>query len=31
MPDGLYLTGVGYPAGFGIAAAADAARLTLWR
>jgi tRNA pseudouridine38-40 synthase len=31
MPDGLYLTGVGYPPQFGIDARADPARLSLWR
>ena len=31
MPDGLYLTGVGYPESFGVTAASDPARLTLWR
>jgi tRNA pseudouridine38-40 synthase len=31
MPDGLYLTGVGYPEEFGLAAQAQACRLTLWR
>lgn len=31
MPDGLYLTGVGYPDAFGLATRADPARLSLWR
>jgi tRNA pseudouridine38-40 synthase len=31
MPDGLYLTGVGYPAHFDLPSQAQAARLTLWR
>ena len=31
MPDGLYLTGVGYPDVYQLPAAADPARLTLWR
>ncbi|MDC7704491.1 tRNA pseudouridine(38-40) synthase TruA [Vogesella indigofera] len=31
MPDGLYLTGVGYPAQFDLPSQAQAARLTLWR
>ncbi|TDR82099.1 tRNA pseudouridine(38-40) synthase TruA [Paludibacterium purpuratum] len=31
MPDGLYLTGVGYPEEFNLPAVADMARLTLWR
>lgn len=31
MPDGLYLTGVGYPDAFGIDACAEMARLSLWR
>ncbi|MNG38307.1 tRNA pseudouridine synthase A [compost metagenome] len=31
MPDGLYLTGVGYPAQFELPSQAQAARLTLWR
>jgi tRNA pseudouridine38-40 synthase len=31
MPDGLYLTGVGYPDAFGLATRADPGRLTLWR
>jgi tRNA pseudouridine38-40 synthase len=31
MPDGLYLTGVGYPEEFAIAARAEPCRLTLWR
>ncbi|KZE35276.1 tRNA pseudouridine(38-40) synthase TruA [Crenobacter luteus] len=30
MPDGLFLTGVGYPAEFGLPACADSARLTFW-
>lgn len=31
MPDGLYLTGVGYPEQFALPSQAQAARLTLWR
>jgi tRNA pseudouridine38-40 synthase len=31
MPDGLYLTGVGYPADFGLDTRAEPARLSLWR
>ncbi|WP_028535319.1 tRNA pseudouridine(38-40) synthase TruA [Paludibacterium yongneupense] len=31
MPDGLYLTGVGYPAEFDLMTRADPGRLTLWR
>ncbi len=30
MPDGLYLTGVGYPAQFGLPSEAQPERLTLW-
>lgn len=30
MPDGLYLTGVGYPEEFGVNATADPARLMFW-
>jgi tRNA pseudouridine38-40 synthase len=30
MPDGLYLTGVGYPEEFGLATTADPARLMFW-
>lgn len=30
MPDGLYLTGVGYPAHFALPAQVEPARLTLW-
>ena len=31
MPDGLYLTGVGYPAQFALPTQAEPARLALWR
>ncbi len=31
MPDGLYLTGVGYPETFGLPSCAQPARLALWR
>ena len=31
MPDGLYLTGVGYPPQFGLPQSAETSRLTLWR
>jgi len=31
MPDGLYLTGVGYPEPFAVPSAAESARLALWR
>ena len=31
MPDGLYLTGVGYPDEFNLPAAAEPCRLSLWR
>lgn len=31
MPDGLYLTGVGYPEHFGLPAVAEPCRLSLWR
>ncbi|BEV70615.1 tRNA pseudouridine(38-40) synthase TruA [Paludibacterium sp. THUN1379] len=31
MPDGLYLTGVGYPAHFNLPSETETARLTLWR
>ena len=31
MPDGLYLTGVGYPEIYDLPSQADAARLALWR